>query len=269
MRIGETCEACDRRPAIGGSGRRFTTKRQRIAVPAGRGGLRAVGTSFASSSRQGSPVHRILNHILTCLRVFLATAAVCLAATPALAQVHLQALGGDTNAAANAPFYAGALGVKVGFIEVDAEVGRFHNVLPKGVLDAIGRLEQQHNLPVQVVASVPATYGLLSVRLMAPTGPIQPFVGGGVGVARLEPRLNVTVEGVTLGDVFGLTAFHPQTKPMAAALAGLRGDFGPVEVEGGYRYVVIFSKFHPSISTTGGDILTGLNSVYAGLGIRF
>ena len=157
------------------------------------------------------------------------------AAAPATAQVQLQALGGATSAAARAPFYAGALGVKFTLLEFDAEVGRLHNVLPSGVLDALRQLEQQHGVPVRVTASVPATYGLLGLRLISPGGFIQPFVSAGVGIAHLEPRLNVAVDGISFGDVFGVTALRAQNRPMAAAGAGLRFDFGPVNVEGGYR----------------------------------
>jgi len=188
---------------------------------------------------------------------------------PAAAQVQLQGLAGVTDAASRAPFYAGAIGIKLSFLEVDLEGGRFNNVLPSGVLDALQQLEQQHNLPVQAIASVPATYGLAQLRLIAPHGPLEPFVGGGLGIARLEPQIDVSVAGINLGDIFGLTAFQPQNDTMAVATAGLRLDFHAINVEGGYRYIVIFSQFTPSTNTSTDKVLTHVNAVYGALAIRF
>jgi hypothetical protein len=190
-------------------------------------------------------------------------------ATPAFAQVQLQGLGGMTDAASRAPFYGAAIGIKVSFLELDLEGGRFNNVLPSGVLDALQQLEQQHNLPVQAIASVPATYGLAQLRLIAPHGGLKPFVGGGLGVAHLEPQIDVSVSGINLGDVFGLTAFQPQNETMAVGTAGLRLDLGALNIEGGYRYIVIFSEFTPSTNTSNDKVLTHVNAVYGALAIRF
>jgi hypothetical protein len=190
-------------------------------------------------------------------------------ATPAFAQVQLQGLGGMTDAASRAPFYAGAIGIKVSLLELDLEGGHFNNVLPSGVLSALEQLEQQHNLPVQAIASVPATYGLAQLRLIAPHGALKPFVGGGLGVAHLEPQIDVSVSGINVGDVFGLTAFQPQNETMAVATAGLRLDVGAINVEGGYRYIVIFSQFTPSTNTNNDQVLTHVNAVYGALAIRF
>lgn len=189
--------------------------------------------------------------------------------TAAFAQVQLQGLGGMTDAASRAPFYAAALGIKVSFIEVDLEAGRFNNVLPSGVLDALQQFEQRHNLPIQAIASVPATYGLAQLRLIAPHGALKPFVGGGLGVAHLEPQIDVSVSGINLGDVFGATAFQPQNETMAVGTAGLRLDLGAINLEGGYRYIVIFSQFTPSTDTNNDKVLTHVSTVYGALAIRF
>jgi hypothetical protein len=191
------------------------------------------------------------------------------AATPACAQVQLQGLGGMTDASSRAPFYGGAIGIKVSFLELDLEGGRFNNVLPSGVLDALEQLERQHNLPVQAIASVPAIYGLAQLRLIAPHGALKPFVGGGLGVAHLEPQIDISVSGINLGDVFGLTAFQPQNDTMAVGTAGLRLDLGAINVEGGYRYIVIFSQFTPGTNTANDKVLTHVNAVYGALAIRF
>ena len=88
------------------------------------------------------------------------------AARPASAQVQLQGLGGRTDAAEHAPFFAGVLGIKITFVEIDLEGGRLQNVLPSSILDQIHRLEQEHGLPLQAIVRVPATYGAGSVRLI-------------------------------------------------------------------------------------------------------
>jgi len=202
-------------------------------------------------------------------RVLAWCALTLLVPSAALAQVQLQGLTGMTDAASRAPFYAGAIGIKVSFLELDLEGGRFTNVLPSGVLNALQQLEQQHNLPVQAIASVPATYGLAQLRLIAPHGALKPFIGGGLGVAHLEPQIDVSVSGLNLGDVFGLTALQPQNETMAVGTAGLRLDLGAINVEGGYRYIVIFSQFTPSTDTSHDKILTHVSAVYGALAIRF
>lgn len=188
---------------------------------------------------------------------------------PALAQVQVQGLGGMTDAAARAPFYAGALGFKLSFIELDFEGGHFNDVLPSGVSDAIQQLEQQHNLPVQAIAKVPANYGLVQLRLIGPHGPLEPFIGGGLGLARLEPQIDVSVAGINLGDIFGLTATQPQTKTMGDVTAGLRVDFGAANIEAGYRFLVIFSSFQPSTNTANDKVLTHVSTIYGAVAIRF
>jgi hypothetical protein len=203
------------------------------------------------------------------VRIFASALLTLAVSTSAWAQVELQGIGGVTSAAGRQPFWAGALGVKVTFIEIDGEVGRFQDILPKGVLDAISQLQRQRGLPVQAIASVPATYAVGSIRLISPGGPIRPFLSGGVGVARLEPQLDISVDGISLGDVFGLTAFQPQTKTMAMLAAGVRLDLGRANIEGGYRYVVIFSHYRPNANFANDSVLTYVNCLYGAVGFRF
>lgn len=186
----------------------------------------------------------------------------------ARAQVHMQLIGGITRAAEEQPFFGAALGIRAAFIEVDIEGGRFTDVLPRGVLDALNELQRDRGLPVQGIASVPATYALASLRLIPGVGPVRPFLSGGVGAARLSPRIDVVVDDISFGDVFGLTSLGARTKPMAALGAGLRFDAGTIHVEGGYRYVAIFSDFR-TISLSTGTVITHFNSVYGALGVRF
>ncbi len=193
----------------------------------------------------------------------------CGIASPAGAQVQLQALGGVTNSAASAPFYAGALGIRVTFLEVDFEGGHFNNVLPKGLVDTITQLEQQHGLPVQAIASVPANYVLGNLRLISPGGLIRPFVSGGVGIAWLEPRLDITVDDISLGDIFGVASLGTQKKTMALVSAGLRLDLDAINIEGGYRLYVIYTGFRRNPNLTGDQVLGLVNTAYAGLAIKF
>jgi hypothetical protein len=119
-------------------------------------------------------------------------AAVMMVATPALAQVHVQLNGGMTRAARDDQFFSGELGVRLGFFEIDGEVGHFNDVLPNGIADQLTRLLNDRGLGVQAKATLPATYALASVRLISPSGVVRPFVSGGYGVARVEPRLSAT-----------------------------------------------------------------------------
>lgn len=190
--------------------------------------------------------------------------------TPALvrAQAHMQLLGGVTSAAAQKPFVGAAIGLRLGAIELDLEGGRFNDILAKGVLDGLNQLQEDRGLPVQGIASVPATYALASLRVIPGVGPVRPFITGGVGLARLTPRINVVVEGISFGDVFGLTSLGAYTEPMASVGAGLRIETKRMHVEGGYRYIEIFSDFKTlNVSTNAAH--TRISSVYGAVGVRF
>jgi len=186
----------------------------------------------------------------------------------AAAQAHVQVLGGVTSAAEQNPFFGGAIGGRLGAIEVDAEVGRFTDLLPKGVLDLANQLQQQKGLPIQGIASVPATYATAMVRVIPGIGPVRPFFGAGGGVARLEPRIDVTVNGISFGDVFGLTSFQARTKPMALATAGLRFGGGAAHVEVGYRYILVFSDFRKGLAF-GDTVVIHANAIYGAVGFGF
>jgi hypothetical protein len=186
----------------------------------------------------------------------------------ARAQAHLQLLGGVTSAGDVEPFFAGALGVRMSAIEIDVEAGHFNDVLSKGILDGLNDLQRERGLPVQGIASVPAEYVLGSLRIIPAAGPFRPFITGGIGAARLRPRIDVVIEGISFGDVFGLTSLEPQIEPMAVAGAGLRIQGGKVHVEAAYRYVAIFSDFR-SLNLSGSAEPTHVNSVYGALGVGF
>jgi hypothetical protein len=192
------------------------------------------------------------------------------ALTPALAtaQAHMQLLGGLTETAERHPFFGAALGLRLGAIEFDVEGGRFSDILAKGVLDGLNQLQQDRGLPVQGIASVPATYALASLRVIPGVGPVRPFISGGVGLARMTPRIDVVIEGISFGDVFGLTSLGAYTEPMAALGAGLRIEAGKVHVEGGYRYIEIFSDFR-TLNFSANTTHTRVHSVYGAVGVGF
>jgi hypothetical protein len=195
-----------------------------------------------------------------------------LAAGVAQAQVTARVLGGVTSAAETNPFLGGAIAGRIGWIEIDVEGGRMFDILPSGVLDRLNELQREQGLPVEAIAKLPANYVLGQVRVVARSGPVQPFVGGGIGFARLEPRFDVTVAGISLGDVFGLTSVDPVTKPMAAVSGGLRvarGDAAHLDL--GYRYLRNISDFglESGLGGIGSSGRTNINSVYGAVGIKF
>jgi hypothetical protein len=183
-------------------------------------------------------------------------------------QAHLQLIGGMTSAAERKAFFGAGLGVRVGFAEIDIEGGRFTDILSEGVLDGLNELQRQRGLPIQGIASVPATYALGSLRFIPGVGPVRPFLSAGVGIARLSPRINVVVDGISLGDVFGLTSVESQNEPLAAIGAGLRVGTRAFHLEGGYRYLMIFTDFK-TLNLSNNNLLTRVNSVYAALGVGF
>ncbi|MCC7009835.1 MAG: hypothetical protein IT184_13595 [Acidobacteria bacterium] len=183
------------------------------------------------------------------------------------AAAHLQILGGVTDAAERAPMFGAALGLRLTFIEVDVEAGHFNNVLSKTLLDALNDLQRERDLPVQAIAELPANYVLGTLRIIPAAGPIRPFLSVGGGVARLKPRLKIVVEGISLGDVFGLTTLGSQDEPIATVGAGLRIDPGKIHLEVGYRLVAVFTNYRGfNISANGA---TYVNNIYGALGVRF
>jgi hypothetical protein len=196
--------------------------------------------------------------------------AVLLAAAPVSAQVQMQILGGVTRAAATSPFVGGALTARAGWFEIGGEAGRLVDVLPKGLLDKLNELQRQHGLPVRAIASLPATYVMGTVKLISPVGPARPFVAAGFGIARAQPRFDVTVAGISLGDVFGLTSAQPENDKMLALGGGIRLDVGQrASVEAGYRYLRIYSDFRFDPTSRNDKVLTNAHAFYGALGIRF
>ena len=192
-----------------------------------------------------------------------------LVASPASAQVQFQGLGGATDAAEHATFFAGIVGIKVSFIEIDLEAGHLQNILPKSILDQIHQLEQQRGLPLQSLVRVPATYGAGSVRFIWPSGVVRPFVSGGFGLARLSPQLDLAINGIDLSDVLRGRQIDRQTSPMVIIGGGLRFDFNVVNIEGGYRYYAILSHLERTTDLSRDRVLSSVNAIYGAFALSF
>ena len=177
---------------------------------------------------------------------------VAFSAVPASAQFIGQAVGGMTSAADQQIFLGGSIGKRAKFVEVDVEVGRMRDILPKGLFDALNQLQEERGLPVRAIARLTNTYVTGNVRFISPTGPVRPFVGGGVGLAHLVPKFEISVLGVDLGDLFGTTSFEPVNKLMLNGGGGLSFDVGPqATIDVGYRYLVVDTDYVPVNLETG------------------
>ena len=189
-------------------------------------------------------------------------------AAPARAQFIGQAVGGMTSAADQQIFLGGSIGARARFIEFDVEVGRMRDILPKGLFDAFNDLQDELDLPVRAVARLTNTYVTGSVRFISPAGPVRPFIGGGAGLAHLEPKFEVSVLGVDLGDIFGATSFDPVNKLMLQGLGGLSFDLGEsATLDVGYRYVIIDTDYIPVNLESGFSVKAHV--FYAAFGARF
>jgi hypothetical protein len=188
-------------------------------------------------------------------------------ATGAAAQVSARVTGGVTSAASEAPFVGAGLAARVKWFEVEGEVGRMVDILPDGLLDRLNELQRERDLPVRAVAKLPATYALGTLRLVSSSGPVQPFVTVGAGIARLEPTFEVVVAGVSLGDVFGLTSSGATTEPLVTAGGGLRIDLRRAVIDLGYRYLAVYTDF--GLESGLGRTRSGVNVVYGAIGIVF
>ena len=130
--------------------------------------------------------------IIMCVAAFIATAA-----PPLFAQTergYVAASGGfavspDTTSG-NA---VGEIGVRVApHIVVFGDVGQFHDVQPSAVQPAIDAttsfLSQSSGLNVTGTGRVPALYSIGGIRYELPRGArLEPYVLGGIGVARMNP----------------------------------------------------------------------------------
>jgi hypothetical protein len=201
-------------------------------------------------------------------RAVLTAGALAVLAAPAHAQFIGQAIGGMTSAADQQIFLGGSLGARAGFVEFDVEVGRMRDIMPKGLASALNDLQDERDLPVRAIARLTNTYVSGNLRLISPAGPVRPFVGGGAGLAHLEPKFEISVLGVNLGDLFGLTSVEAQNKLMLHGGGGLSFDVGEqATFDLGYRYLVVDTEFTPVNLVTGVNVRAHV--FYVAFGARF
>ena len=184
------------------------------------------------------------------------------AATSAQAQAGIvQGIVGMTNTTKTQPFYAGSIGGKIGWLEINGEAGKMEDILPQRVHDQIVSVAGSG-----VVAKVPAVYGLINVRIAPTSGVVRPFVSAGMGGVQLRPEMSAAAAPVA-------ETLYPtdnRTKVAIAVGAGLEVGLGKVAViDGGYRYFRIYSDYKLDTNTSNDKVLTNVNCLYASLGFRF
>jgi hypothetical protein len=189
-------------------------------------------------------------------------AALICVARPVHAQVLVQAIGGMTKTAETKPVFAGAVSGKAGPVELGVEVGHFDTIAPKTIFDATLAASGG-----KVDADLPAWYGMGNLKFIAKSGAIQPFVQVGAGAARLHPMLDGSAPNITLSSQFGESG--DTTKFLAAAGAGLRIKVQKVLVEGGYRFVRVFTNFETNTNFGDDKVLVNAHMFYVSLGLHF
>jgi opacity protein-like surface antigen len=173
----------------------------------------------------------------------------------------VQGIVGMTNTTTTQPFVAGSLGGKIGWFEVNGEFGKMQDILPPSVHDQIVAVAGPN-----VVAKVPAVYGLVNLRIAPTSGVIRPFVSAGMGAVQLRPQLSANAAPVA-------EALYPtdtRTKAALALGAGLEiGISRVLVIDGAYRYFRIYSDYHLNADFSNDTVMTNVNCLYASLGIRF
>ena len=134
--------------------------------------------------------------------VFVATVAIVGIATPLLAQERpisdprgfITGLGGTTRALGNSSSDLQLEGgVRIApHLMIFGNIGRFgdlHGDLQPTLDAAVSSLSASQGLDVSSTGSIPAWYGSTGLRASFPIrGPVQPYVLGGFGFARLNPK---------------------------------------------------------------------------------
>jgi opacity protein-like surface antigen len=157
-------------------------------------------------------------------------------------------------------------------IEAFGELGRMRNGIWKALdteLSAAGdairsEIEFQFGTDslVEFEARVPVVYGLGGARLRGPRfGRLGTHAEAAIGLARLRPEVQLTINGEELGDEAGrlLTLDAERSEFLSAVGAGVSFTLLRfVRVEGGYR----FSRIH-------GDLPVNVNRVHVGIGYAF
>lgn len=210
----------------------------------------------------------MVRSILAMLLVFPAVAA-------AQERGYVQGLGGVARGVETDSVYGGLGGWRVNDrLEIFGEVARLRNVLGPDLRDRLADVEaviRESNaaqfgttFPVEFEPLVPAWYGLGGVRVRGPmAGRLATYLEGGLGSARLDPQVHLTVNGESLdGEAAALTGLG-EGRQQLEFIAGAGGGVAlrvwrRIRIEGGYRYMRLF-----------GDAKTNLNRVHLGAGWTF
>ena len=158
--------------------------------------------------------------------------------------------------------------------EVFGEVGRLRNAINGDLSDQLAAAEAairasnqtQFNtsFPVVFEPRVNVWYGLGGVRFRGPSvGRLTTYAEGGLGGARTDPQVHLTVNGENLDNeaaaIVGFGDGSQQLEMLAGAGGGVAFQLWKhIRVEGGYRYMRIF-----------GDAKTNINRVHFGAGWTF
>lgn len=189
---------------------------------------------------------------------------VTLSAGAASAQGMVQVVGGVTNQADQHPVLGAALAARGGALEIDVEGGRMFNIVPRETFDrarqvSVGNAE----------AKLPAWYGMTSLKVMVPAGPVTPFVTGGLGLARLEPQVEVTSGSTTATVVFGDNGDSNRNKFLLGGGGGVRLGTGRTTLDLGFKYIRIFENYRTDTNFENDDVRVNVRMFYAALGVRF
>ena len=188
---------------------------------------------------------------------------------------YIQGMGGVAMAEETDSVYAGLGAWRVNdWVHVFGEVGRLRNALgedlgarlsaAEATIRANNQAQFNTAFPVVFEALVPTWYGLGGVRFRGPSaGRVSSYLEGGLGGARLDPQVRLTINGERLDNeaaaIVGLGDNRQQLEFIAGGGAGVALQvWRRIRVEGGYRYMRIFS-----------DDKININRAHAALGWTF
>jgi opacity protein-like surface antigen len=188
---------------------------------------------------------------------------------------YLQGLAGAAYTVESDSAYAGLGAWRLNArFHVFGEIGRLRNAIGEGLSDRLAATEAQirastqqkfgTEFPVEFEARVPAWYGFGGVRCAGPVfGRLSTFAEGGIGTARLDPQVHLTINGTSLdAEAAALTGIEENRQQLAALAGGGAGvafqASKQIRIEGGYRYMRLF-----------GDAKTNINRVHVAAGWTF
>ncbi|HMC78230.1 MAG TPA: outer membrane beta-barrel protein [Vicinamibacterales bacterium] len=215
------------------------------------------------------------------VRAVLKVVVMMVLALPAVARAqdapkgYLQGIVGAAHTEETDSAYAGLGAWRVsGRLHIFGEVGRMRNVIGPELSRELAEVEAQiiasnmtqfnTTFPVVFDARVPTWYGLGGVRADGPSrGKLTTYVEGGVGTARLDPQVHLTINGENLdNEAAALTGLDDDPQKLEFIAGGGAGVafqvWKRIRVEGGYRYMRLF-----------GSDKTNINRVHVGAGWTF